>query len=631
MTKDYVISLEVNDSGAIQNIDKLEQSLESTNKSATNVKAELRQIQRELANLPQGSKEFDALSQKAGKLQDQINDASEAIKANAGNAFESLSNNVGNLGNRFQNLDFEGLTSDFRGISTSIKGVKLDDLSNGLKAVAGGFLDLGKALLANPIFLIGAAIAALVLNFDAIKETLDLGVTPAMRDLAESTREASEASKQALEAFDLEERRLRALGVSEEEIATQRRARTVQRIKDLKLEFEAAQTIANSQRKEFAENLKAAESGNLLDKFVAGVSLTFGPGLEDISNSQKAADEISKESEKLNVILLELDKKTTDGQKAENDKRIADNRRVSDERKIASAANQKILDDEKAAELKNQQEISDLVNQLMQENIDEAAKIASDAEKARLDALVKANEERIAVQDLLFKNESDLFATEQEKQIDAVNAKYEAFFLAAANNAEAEIQLTAQRDAEIKAINDKAAADKIATEKQVTETKLQLAAQSFTAIADLITSFQAKDAEAAKKQFAISKAFNLAAALTNTYLAVTAALATTKELFPGQRFVTAGIAGTVGLAQVAKIASTKYGASSGGGGGSSISTSGGGSGGSGGGQSGPPTFNPLNTAFLQNRPPQAAPTYVISGTVTNAQQADQKINELARL
>ena len=50
----------------------------------------------------------------------------------------------------------------------------------------------------------------------------------------------------------------------------------------------------------------------------------------------------------------------------------------------------------------------------------------------------------------------------------------------------------------------------------------------------------------------------MASAVTNTYLAVTSALATAKELFPGQRFIEAGLAGAAGAVQVAKISKTQF-------------------------------------------------------------------------
>jgi hypothetical protein len=97
-----------------------------------------------------------------------------------------------------------------------------------------------------------------------------------------------------------------------------------------------------------------------------------------------------------------------------------------------------------------------------------------------------------------------------------------------------------------------------------------------------------------------------------------------KELFPGQRFVEAGIAGTTGLAQVAKIASTQFGG--GGGGGnpdvpnpSSIIA---------------PNLNVVGDtginqlATLQQQPVKA---YVVSNDITSAQQFDMKVQQTSQL
>ena len=69
-------------------------------------------------------------------------------------------------------------------------------------------------------------------------------------------------------------------------------------------------------------------------------------------------------------------------------------------------------------------------------------------------------------------------------------------------------------------------------------------------INDLFQMNAGKSEKDARKAFKAQKAFNLASALTNTYLAVTAALANKKEIFPGQRFIEAGLAGAAGAVQV---------------------------------------------------------------------------------
>jgi hypothetical protein len=247
----------------------------------------------------------------------------------------------------------------------------------------------------------------------------------------------------------------------------------------------------------------------------------------------------------------------------------------------------------------------------------------------------EASQKRIELEDKQFEVMQAVGQTEKEKEIADLVKSYEDKFAIIGDNAILEKELTEQQKKDLAVIEekyrkqkeekDKETADKeIERQNTLQQTKLKLAADAFTAIAGLIESFNARDEATARKQFKVAKAFNLAAALTNTYLAVTSALAMSKELFPGQRFVEAGIAGTTGLAQVAKIASTQFGGSGGGG--------------------NPDVPNPssiiapnLNVvgdtginqlATLQQQPVKA---YVVSNDITSAQQFDMKVQQTAQL
>ena len=144
-------------------------------------------------------------------------------------------------------------------------------------------------------------------------------------------------------------------------------------------------------------------------------------------------------------------------------------------------------------------------------------------------------------------------------------------------------------------------------------------------INDLFQMNAGKSEKDARKAFRAQKAFNLASALTNTYLAVTSALANAKELFPGQRFIEAGLAGAAGAVQVAKIAKTQFTSSA-----SSADTGGGGGGGGNAPTMSAPQFNVVGQsgvnqlASLNQQPIQA---YVVSGQVTSQQALDR--NRLA--
>ena len=254
-------------------------------------------------------------------------------------------------------------------------------------------------------------------------------------------------------------------------------------------------------------------------------------------------------------------------------------------------------------------------------------KALDDAEKAEKIAnqnKLKLEEDYLNEIEALQEQNFQFGLTEQQREIQSVNDKYFTLEELAKDNAEELAIIEQAKTNELGVINKKYTDEEIARQNTLKQTKLQLAADAFTAIAGLIESFNARDEATARKQFKVAKAFNLAAALTNTYLAVTSALATSKELFPGQRFIEAGIAGTTGLAQVAKIASTQFGG--GGGGGnpdvpnpSSIIA---------------PNLNVVGDtginqlATLQQQPVKA---YVVSNHITSAQQFDMKVQQTSQL
>jgi hypothetical protein len=216
--------------------------------------------------------------------------------------------------------------------------------------------------------------------------------------------------------------------------------------------------------------------------------------------------------------------------------------------------------------------------------------------------------------------------TEQQREIQSVNDKYFTLEELAKGNAEELAIIEQAKTNELGVINKKYTDEEIARQNTLQQTKLKLAGEAFGAIGQLIESFNAKDEATARKQFKIAKAFNLSSALVNTALAVTSALAMRpdQQVFPGQRFVEAGIAGATGLASVAKIASTQFGGGGGGGGvdvpnPSSIIA---------------PNLNVVgNTginqlATLQQQPVKA---YVVSNDITSAQQFDLKVQQTSQL
>lgn len=176
---------------------------------------------------------------------------------------------------------------------------------------------------------------------------------------------------------------------------------------------------------------------------------------------------------------------------------------------------------------------------------------------------------------------------------------------------------------------DKAQSDKdLADDQKLLDTKRQMQADAFNALGQLSDAFAKSDEAGAKRSFKRNKALAFASAVVNTAQAVTDALAK-DATFPGSRFIAAATAGAAGLAQVQNIAKTKFQLgsqnSSGGLGAGSLSAGYGATGGPGAPQV---DFGFLGGGAGQDGPIQA---YVIAQNVSNAQQANQQVQDQANL
>lgn len=163
-------------------------------------------------------------------------------------------------------------------------------------------------------------------------------------------------------------------------------------------------------------------------------------------------------------------------------------------------------------------------------------------DKATLDTLSKEKE----LADLKF----FLMKEGQDKEILELEKSYDEKFALAKDNADLTLEL-----------EEKLANERKAIEERYQMAKVDLAVKGFSALGDLVKAFQKDDEENAEKNFKVQKAFNLATAIANTGLAVTAALTAggnPVKLATGAQFVEAGIALATGLANVTTIAKTKF-------------------------------------------------------------------------
>lgn len=151
------------------------------------LKKELKDIRGQIINSTDPV-EMERLAKRAGQLTDNLRDANEQINVFAGSSgFEKVSNNLGDVGMKLRSLDFAGagqsalmlannmksinpaeIAEQMKGLTTTFSalgkagGMAISGLIKNVGAMAKAFFSFGVSLLSNPIFLITAAIVALI-------------------------------------------------------------------------------------------------------------------------------------------------------------------------------------------------------------------------------------------------------------------------------------------------------------------------------------------------------------------------------------------------------------------------------------------------------------------------------------
>jgi hypothetical protein len=223
------------------------------------MRTQMRRLREELARLPEGTAEFQKVQRELGALNDKMGDLGKSVNTLAGDPLERLNNSFGMIGSSILSLDFGAAQTGLQGVTSAIKDFKFGDLSNAAKGFGKTMIDLGKALLTNPIFLIGGIIALIVANFEELtkaggfvgkmfgflKETID-AVTQGLVDfmdwigLTDSKAEerAENEKKRAEEAKKLEDEKVKKQKEAEEQkeklakAAAEKEAARMQKIRD---------------------------------------------------------------------------------------------------------------------------------------------------------------------------------------------------------------------------------------------------------------------------------------------------------------------------------------------------------------------------------------------------------------
>ena len=148
-----------------------EQAFTKTEGVTKSLKAQLRELKAQLANATD-PKDVERLAKAAGELTDKISDATDAAKVFAsGSKFEQIGSAFGSVLGKLRNLDFGDALNQSKLLLSTTKSLTFKEALGGIKDLGGTLLNIGKSLLANPLFLLGTAITLIISNFDKLKNS----------------------------------------------------------------------------------------------------------------------------------------------------------------------------------------------------------------------------------------------------------------------------------------------------------------------------------------------------------------------------------------------------------------------------------------------------------------------------
>jgi hypothetical protein len=562
---------------AVTVLNQIDAAAENTAQGFSSAKAELRALQQQLLTMDQTSEAFKKASARAAELKDSIGDLSAEISANAGNAFEGVSNNVSLFGSRLMSLDLKGAGQALTAVGAASKRIGFKEMATELGGLTKGILSLGKALLTNPLFLLGSVIAMIVTNFESLSKSGGV--------LGSILTKIGDLIDWAIQGFqDLTD----AIGLTS--IAAQKEAEKVaQAAKDIRDEIDKIDKISADRKKKVLE-----EFNNDINKAYDAEKKRIDEILKDNERQMKGYEDLYNSGKVLNESQLAM----YDYFKTESTKFKA-----------------YIKDFGKEVDDYNEKKRKEAADKLKKEQ-DEKERLQKEANDKELERRKKLNDEMMAEDDRMASIEvDDLIAREKKK----ADTKLLAEMQSHANLTTLKAEHTQEELAELKK-----------AEEQKAQLRVDAMKTSLSIISDLAGAFAGESEAQQRKAFQIQKGVSIATATIDTYLAAQGAyrsqMAISTPDAPVRAAVAAGIAIAQGLARVAIISKQQFN----GGGSTSGGSNGGGNVPNAGGMQAP---SPANFAFLQNQPNQQPPlqAYVVSTQVSSNLEAQQLINNQARL
>lgn len=482
------------------------------------------QLQELAANGKDGTDEFTKLAMAAGAVKDNINKSKDAAKTFAtGSNLEQFGNVLGNIKGDLLNLDFGGASEKAKQLAEVSKSITFAGAVGSIKELSSTLVTLGKALITNPLFIIGAVIAAVGVALFQLNKR------------AEENKKAFDDASKSLDEYEAGLGRLKntardsadALALSQGKITEDGLAR--KKVLD-KLNDDTAESYQKLQDKltELRKNKNLTDEAlDILERRAIKAQA------EEVKLINEAAQ---KDLEKIRIDAIV--------KKADED--------------LAAYEKKKEEDDKRAKEISGKQKAR--AKELRDIEIDSQKEAEKDAEKMLAD-YEKLKEEELKLEQFfnnekenLRKKDFDNFVKELTEATalkdEYLNTQFQNEIQREKDKQEIVKENTALSEAEKQAIIE-------ASEKKITEIKnrqinqrLSAAQGAFASLSQLEEAFGTKTKVGASAQ-----------ALIQTYLGATSAYASLASIpvaGPALGAVAAGLAIASGLANVAKINGVQF-------------------------------------------------------------------------
>jgi hypothetical protein len=447
------------------------------------MKAELRELKGLIASATDPA-QMTALAQQAGVLSDRIKDANDAVNVFAsGSKFEQVSNGLGGIKDSLMSLDFEEAAEKSKTFATALGGINKTDITKSMKGMvdmtktlSGAFLKLGMTILMNPIFLIVAAVVAIIAvvalvlkSFGVLDDVIKAMMMP-INMLIAGFKALTDWL--GLTAFAAEDNAAKTLAANEK-VTESSKERTASMTADLGREIAEAKAAGKDTTK------LEEEKSNVQIK---GADKRRDSAYKALAAQRKLGEDADQETiKKLKKQIKEENELIKQGY---SDKRVA---KLTDIKADADAEDKK--QSEAAAKQKAANEKYAAADKASMQQIAEARKIVTDSAKSaqqiELDDLKAAYAIKIA-EAVKYKNDTTALLDAQKIQETAIIAKYKA----------EDDAKKAEDDAKKKEANAKTIADTIAAEdaRYLEIQRLSTSAAEFEKL-QLQQAFEAKTAK----------------------------------------------------------------------------------------------------------------------------------------